>query len=304
MPTITPHLWYDTEALEAAKLYTSLFPNSQITHTNTLNDTPSGDAQLIFFTLRGLSFAAVSAGPYFQFNPSISFMVHYDSAVDADATKHIDEAWAALSDGGQVLMPLDAYPFSAHYGWVADRYGLSWQLMLYDTDADQRQPVVASMLFTGDVCGKAEEASDFYLSVFSYKHESERGVLNRYGDDAPPNHEGLVAYTDFKLADRWFAAMDSSFEHGFTFNEAVSLMVSCDTQEEIDYFWGKLSAVPEAEQCGWLKDKYGVSWQIAPSILGELMGGGDAEQANRVTQAFLKMKKFDIAELQRAAAGA
>jgi predicted 3-demethylubiquinone-9 3-methyltransferase (glyoxalase superfamily) len=79
--------------------------------------------------------------------------------------------------------------------------------------------------------------------------------------------------------------------------------VPCDTQEEIDYFWGKLSADPKAEQCGWLKDKYGLSWQVAPTIMQKFMGGGDRKRMERVTQAFLKMKKFDIAALERAAEG-
>lgn len=94
--------------------------------------------------------------------------------------------------------------------------------------------------------------------------------------------------------------MDSALEHDFSFNEAISFMVQCATQEEIDRYWGKLSAVPEAEQCGWLKDKYGLSWQIVPTILGELLGGDDGERSGRVTQAFLAMKKFDISKLQEA----
>jgi predicted 3-demethylubiquinone-9 3-methyltransferase (glyoxalase superfamily) len=94
--------------------------------------------------------------------------------------------------------------------------------------------------------------------------------------------------------------MDSAHEHNYNFNEAISFMVYCDDQEAIDYYWEKLSAVPEAEQCGWLKDKYGVSWQIVPSDLGEMMGSGTEEQIARVTQAFLKMKKFDLDVLQQA----
>jgi predicted 3-demethylubiquinone-9 3-methyltransferase (glyoxalase superfamily) len=94
--------------------------------------------------------------------------------------------------------------------------------------------------------------------------------------------------------------MDSAREHKFAFNEAISFIVPCDTQEEIDYFWGKLSADPKAEQCGWLKDKYGLSWQITPTIMNEMLGGRDQERIARVTQAFLKMKKFDIDALKRA----
>jgi predicted 3-demethylubiquinone-9 3-methyltransferase (glyoxalase superfamily) len=94
--------------------------------------------------------------------------------------------------------------------------------------------------------------------------------------------------------------MDSARMHDFGFNEAVSLIVNCKDQEEIDYYWEKLSAVPEAEQCGWLKDKYGVSWQVTPVEMDEMMRKGSKEQVARVTQAFLKMKKFDVAELRRA----
>jgi predicted 3-demethylubiquinone-9 3-methyltransferase (glyoxalase superfamily) len=98
--------------------------------------------------------------------------------------------------------------------------------------------------------------------------------------------------------------MDSAYEHPFSFNEAISFIVYCNTQEEIDYYWSKLSAVPEAEQCGWLKDKYGFSWQIVPSDMDEMMSKGSKEQIARVTEAFLKMKKFDLESLRLAYKGA
>jgi predicted 3-demethylubiquinone-9 3-methyltransferase (glyoxalase superfamily) len=97
--------------------------------------------------------------------------------------------------------------------------------------------------------------------------------------------------------------MDSAHEHDFAFNEATSLMVPCDTQDQIDHYWSQLSAVPEAEQCGWLKDRYGLSWQIVPSAMDKMMQDADEATLARVTQAFLKMKKFDIAELEEAYAG-
>ena len=150
------------------------------------------------------------------------------------------------------------------------------------------------------MCGKAEEATDFYLSVFK---DAKRGAIARYPSGMEPDKEGTVMFTDFMLEGQWFTAMDSAHKHDFAFNEAVSLMVECDTQKEIDYFWEKLSAVPEAEQCGWLKDKYGVSWQITPTEMDEMMLKGTPEQIKRVTQAFLKMKKFDLAELRRAYEG-
>ena len=129
------------------------------------------------------------------------------------------------------------------------------------------------------------------------------GAIARYGPGQEPDKEGTVMFADFMLEGQWFAAMDSAHEHHFAFNEAISLLVQCDSQEEIDDYWKKLSAVPEAEQCGWLRDKFGVSWQISPAALDEMMKDGTREQIDRVTQAFLPMKKFDIAELQKAFEG-
>ena len=150
---ITPHLWFDKEAVEAANFYASIFPNSKVTNVMTIRDTPSGDCDIVSFELSGQHFMAMSAGPLFKFNESISFIV------------------------------------------------------------------------------------------------------------------------------------------------------DCETQEEIDYYWEKLSAVAESEQCGWLKDKYGLSWQIVPSVMNEMLRSGTAEQVARVTEAFLPMKKLDIKELQAAYEG-
>lgn len=104
-------------------------------------------------------------------------------------------------------------------------------------------------------------------------------------------------FSDFKLGDIWLTAMDGGNIHDFTFNEAISLMIYCESQEEIDYYWNKSSADPEAEQCGWLKDKYGISWQIVPAILDEMMEKGTENQINNITQTYLKMKKSDIQKL-------
>ena len=208
--------------------------------------------------------------------------------------------WSKLAEGGTALMPLDKYPFSERYGWIQDRYGLSWQLILTNPAGEVRPPIITSLLFVGDVCGKAEEASDFYLSIFE---DSKRGALTRYPGGMEPDKEGTIMFTDFQLAGQWFTAMDSAHKHDFAFNEAISFMVPCATQEQIDYYWEKLSAVPEAEQCGWLKDKYGVSWQIVPTAMDEMMSKGTPEQIDRVTQAFLPMKKLDIAELKAAYEG-
>jgi predicted 3-demethylubiquinone-9 3-methyltransferase (glyoxalase superfamily) len=294
---IIPHLWFDKEAKEAANFYISLFPESIITSSASLHNTPSGDTDIVSFELAGYQFMAISAGPLFKFNPSISFFLNFDPSMDKKAGENLDVLWGKLSQGGTVLMPLDKYPFSERYGWIQDKYGLSWQLTLSNPEGEERPFIVPSLMFVGNVSGKAEEAINFYLTVFN---DSKRGIIERYPKGMEPDKEGTVMFADFVLENQWFTAMDSAREHHYAFNEAISLMVFCDTQEEIDYYWEKLSAVPAAEQCGWLKDRYGVSWQVSPTILFEMMKNGSREQIDRVTQAFLPMKKFDIVKLKEA----
>lgn len=301
MKKIVPHLWFDDQAKEAAEFYVSAFSGeSKITGVTTLHNTPSGDVDTVTFELLGYSFMAISAGPMFTLNPSISFFVNFDPSRINQVRKNLDTLWKKLLEGGTALMPLQEYPFSKRYGWVQDRYGLSWQLILTDPTGDPRPDIIPSLLFVGDVCGKAEEATDYYLSVF---RNSRRGELARYPAGMEPDKEGTVMFTDFMLEGEWFAAMDSAQDHDYSFNEAISLMVYCDTQQEIDDYWNKLSAVPEAEQCGWLKDKFGVSWQIVPKVMDKMMSKGTREQVDRVTQAFLPMKKLNISELNKAFQG-
>lgn len=295
MQKIVPHLWYDKEAKEAAQFYVSVFGgDSAVINVSTIRNTPSGDCDIVSFRLRGYEFMAISAGPYFTFNPSISFHVRCRTKDDVDAL------FEKLSKDGTVLMPLDSYPFSERFAWVQDRYGLSWQL-IYPREQPIAQPIVPAFLFVKDVAGKAEAAVQHWVSVLP---DSKIDSVVRYGKDAAPDKEGTVLQASFSLCGQEFAAMDSAHPgHAFSFNEAVSLIVKCDTQEEIDRYWKALSAVPEAEQCGWLKDQFGVSWQVTPVALDEMMKTSDPKKLDRVTQAFLKMKKFDIAELKKAAEG-
>lgn len=293
MSKITPHLWFDTQAVEAAEFYTATFPDSTVTDVTTIHDTPSGDTDIVSFELWDHPFTAISAGPLFEFNPSVSFLVSCGTA------EEVDSLWDRLSDGGTPLMPLDRYPFSDRYGWTEDRYGLSWQIM-HAGQQQVGQRITPTLMFVGDVHGRAEEAIGFYTSLFP---DSKVGDVLRYGTDEAPDAEGTVKHAGFSLAGQRFAAMDSSQDHRFGFNEAISFMIDCDTQEEIDRYWDALSAVPEAEQCGWLKDRYGLSWQVVPADLDRLLRTGTEDQTARVTAAFLEMKKFDLAELRRAYEG-
>lgn len=239
MQKIVPFLWFDNQAEEAARFYTSLF-------------------------------------------------------VTCAAENEVDALWAGLSEGGKALMPLQKYPFSEKFGWCADRYGMTWQLNLTGGPKE----ISPFLLFVGAQNGKAEEAMKFYGSLFP---SSRVEHVERYGP-GQPGQEGTVMHARFTLAGQQFMAMDSNLEHHFTFTPAQSLYVSCDTQKEIDALWDKLTAGGGKEvECGWVTDKYGVSWQIVPSILGELVGDGTSGRASKVMAAVLKMKKLDIRELEKAA---
>lgn len=301
MQKIIPHLWFDTQAKEAADFYVSAFGNdSKVTHSSVLHNTPSGDCDIVSFDLAGFSFMAISAGPYFKLNPSISFMLNFDPSKDANAENNLRALWEKLIDGGSAMMPLQEYPFSKLYGWVQDKYGVTWQLILTNPEGEPRPFIIPSFLFVQEAYGKGDEAIEFYTSVFK---DAKRGMTQKYPTDMGPNKQGTLMFGDFMLEGQWFAAMDGGGEHKFQFNEAVSLLIQCDSQEEIDYYWSKLSAVPEAEQCGWLKDKFGVAWQVSSREIDAIMSSGDQEKIDRVTKVFLKMKKFDLETLRKAAEG-
>lgn len=287
---IVPHLWYDKEAREAALFYISLFDSSTLLNVTVIENTPSGDSELVTFELAGKQFQAISAGPYFKFNPTISLMVACYSV------EEVNTKWKALIDGGTELMPLGEYPFSKWYGWVQDRFGLSWQLMLMDQD-QPAQKITPNLLFSSDSCGKTEEAIKYYTEIFE---NSGVEIINRYGEGEAMSSKAKVNYAAFKLCGTHFSAMDNGYDVDFNFNEAFSLIVNCKNQNEIDYFWDRLSAVPEAEQCGWVKDKFGVSWQIVPDNIDEVLLKGSREEILRVTEALFKMKKIDLDALDNA----
>lgn len=292
-PKITYCLWFDKQAEEAVKFYQHVFKKAKTTEVayNPV-DTPSGKTGTVLtaaFEVDGQEFMILNGGPEFKVNPSISFMVHCDTA------EEVDSLWSRLSEGGQALMSLDAYPFSDRYGWIQDKYGLSWQLILPKQEAPQR--LMPSMMFVNEVYGKAEEAIQHYSSIF---HHTKTGTLARYPAGMEPDREGRIMYGDFMLEGQWFAAMDSAHPHKFHFDEGISFMVHCDTQKEIDYYWDRLTAGGKEVQCGWLRDKYGVAWQIVPGVLSELLQHGDKEKAKRVMEALMGMVKLDIAALEKA----
>jgi predicted 3-demethylubiquinone-9 3-methyltransferase (glyoxalase superfamily) len=196
------------------------------------------------------------------------------------------------------LMPLDAYPFNPKFGWLQDRFGVSWQLALAPDRSARR--VTPYLMYVNENAGEAEAAVRHYVSVF---RNASVDAIARYGEEQDLNPPDMVAFVEFTLEGQRFVASENDFRHEFGFNEAISLQVLCDDQEQIDAYWDGLSAVPEAERCGWCKDRWGVSWQIAPKVLPQFLGGPDPDGAKRTMEAMLAMKKLDIAALRAAYEG-
>jgi predicted 3-demethylubiquinone-9 3-methyltransferase (glyoxalase superfamily) len=283
---IVPHLWFVSDAQEAVSFYISLFSDSRIISETTIEGTPSGDTDIISFDLRGQSFMAINGGPAFRFSEAVSFFVYCGS------DNEINRLYESLSAGGSVLMPLGQYDWTRRYAWVKDKYGVSWQLDV--DDINHKQKIVPSLLFVNERATLMQEAVSYYCSVF---HDS-RVLLESPWDKSAGMPDGALLFAQFSLSGNIFNTMSSNIHHDFDFNEAVSFMVYCDTQEEIDYFWEKLLEEGGEEQaCGWLKDRFGVSWQIVPGIMDEMMATTDKAKLARVTEATLKMVKLDIKQL-------
>ncbi|HVW66710.1 MAG TPA: VOC family protein [Candidatus Peribacteraceae bacterium] len=292
MQKITPFLWFNDQAEEAAHFYASIFKNGKVGPIVRYDDASAhasgrleGSVMTVTFELCGLHFAALNGGPIFQFTPALSFFVN------CETEEEVDKLWNKLSDGGTVMMELQRYPWSEKYGWTADRYGVSWQISLAKTP----QSITPSFLFTGKLYTKAEEAMNFYLSLFK---DSKVNMISRNGPENKTEKEGTIQYASFTLAGQNFNIMEGSVGDN-AYTPAVSLVVNCDTQEEIDHFWNALSSMKEAEQCGWCVDRYGVSWQIIPATQQEMLTG-DPDAAHRVMKEVLKMKKIDLATLRKA----
>ena len=289
MQKISPFLWFDHQAEEATNFYVSLFKNSSVGMVSRYGDAgpgPKGTVMTTAFRLNGRDISALNGGPLFKFTPACSFFVNCESQAEIDAL------WQELSPGGSVFMPMQEYPFSKRFGWVQDRFGLSWQL----NQGGGTLEINPFLLFVGKQKGRAEEAMQFYTSLFK---NSGIQRLERYGK-VEGETEGTVLHGVFTLNGEKFMAMDSSRKHDFGFNEAFSFFVNCETQEEIDFLWSTFTRDGAESQCGWVKDKFGVSWQIVPTALGKLLHGADPARSKNAMAAMLKMKKLNIAELQRA----
>lgn len=276
---ITPCLWFNNQAKEAADLYCSAFENSKITTQSSI---------VTEIEVSGHKFILLDGGPIYQPNPSIS--IYYVCESEQELVK----IWDTFTKEGKVMMALDKYPWSAKYGWVADKFGISWQLGLGKV-SEVAQKITPALMFTGKQYGRVDEAIEHYSSIFS--NVVVNGIL-RYGATELPDKEGKVKHAEIAIDGQKFMLMESAADHKFTFTEGISLTIYCEIQQEIDYYWDKLTESGEESMCGWLKDKFGVSWQIIPSMLGKIMS--DPAKAGKAAQAFMSMRKLDIEQIVQA----
>jgi predicted 3-demethylubiquinone-9 3-methyltransferase (glyoxalase superfamily) len=275
---IYPCIWFDGNAKEATEFYCSLFKDAAIRSVN-----PS----VVGFELGGHRFMALNGGPQFKPNASMSFYVTCETG------QEIDFLWERLKQDGMVMMALDRYEWSERYGWVQDAYGVSWQLSMGKV-ADIGQKIIPALMFTGAQFGRGDEAIKHFTSIFP---DSQLRFIHRY-DETDMLQGGKIAHAQFSLSNQKFILMDSGLSHDLCFSEGLSLVVECEDQQEIDYYWDHLKAGGEASRCGWLKDKFGFSWQVVPSKLGMLMN--DPTRSERVMKALLGMKKLELDQLENA----
>ena len=297
MSRITSCLWYDGNAEDAARFYTSVFPESKMDATARVTESvakaarlPEGSVLTVTFRLADHHFMGLNGGPQFKFTPANSYFVSCSSSDEIDAL------WKKLSQGGSVLIAINKYPWAERYGWCQDKFGLTWQLIL----AESETKIAPSLLFADDLSGKAEEAINFYMARFD---NSEIVRIERYSA-GEPGKEGSVKFASYILDGEQFTAMDAPGKHGFTFSPAVSFMVNCKDQAEVDRFWRDLSDGGAEGQCGWLTDRFGISWQIVPSKFVELMKSKDRRKIDNMMKAMMPMTKLEMDKLQAAFEGA
>lgn len=298
MQKITPFIWFEKNLKEITDFYADVFPNTTITSHGELKDTPSGDVQMAGINILGFEMSFMAAGPQYAFTPAISFIVVCESEAE------VDQYWTKLIKGGEVFMDIAEYPFAKKYGWIKDRYGIAWQVMYrqpIEGDSMSIKPdqkIIPTMMFTGVQGGRAKQALDFYTEVF---RNAKVDYISEYEPGEATVPDAQIKHAGFFIEGVRFAMMDSAVPSPLTFEQAISFMVSCTDQAEVDYYWNALTADGGKEiQCGWLTDKFGMPWQIVPDAFGRMMSEGTPEQIARVQSAFMQMKKFDIETLEKA----
>ncbi len=274
---IYPSIWFDNQAKEAAEFYISTLGQGHILQENPI---------VVSTQLYNFKFIGINGGDQFRPNASISFMLI------GETKEEIDSIWKQFSTDGSIMMPLDSYPWSEYYGWVADRYGVNWQLYLGKLDDVNNQKIVPTLMFGQSQQGRCEEAIRFYKTVFT---DFQGYDFLRYTEGP---FSGQIQHTQFNINDILLMAMDSGVPQDFSFTEGVSFVLECADQSEIDYYWDAFTKDGQESMCGWCKDPFGVSWQVVPHNLKELLF--EASNATNATNALRQMKKIDLDTLRNA----
>jgi predicted 3-demethylubiquinone-9 3-methyltransferase (glyoxalase superfamily) len=275
---ITPCLWFNGQAGDAAAVYCAAFKASKVT---------SKSPFVTGIEIAGQHLTLLDGGPKYKPNASISFYV------GCETEEEFDLAWNSLTKGGTIVSKPEKTAWSDKYGWVTDAFSVSWQLAI-QKKSDISQKITPYLMFSGDRYGSAESAIRHYEEVF--RSASADGVV-RYGAGDAPDHEGFIRHAEIELMNQKFM-MSEVASADIPFTEGISLTIHCENQEEVDYYWNKLTEGGQESMCGWLRDRFGVSWQIVPTILTRIMS--DPVKAGKAAQAFMSMRKLDIEQIVQA----
>lgn len=280
-------LWFDGQALPAAEFYKKVFKNVEIEQLTSyakagqdIHQQEEGTLMTVAFSIGKQKFLGLNGGPVFKFTPSFSNFVFCSSVAEAE------RIWSELSVNGKVRMELAEYPWSKKYGWTTDRFGVEWQIMY----SEGRDEVLPAFLFVDRLFGQGQRAIDFYV-----KHFTQSSVDHISTNDK----NNSILFSQFTLGEQKFVLMEGEGAHGHSFNEAYSIIIECDTQDEIDLHWEGLSKGGMQSDCGWLKDSFGISWQIVPKQMSQWLKSATSLQFESFMFSMLQMKKLDIAKLRQ-----
>ncbi|WP_421000330.1 VOC family protein [Carnobacterium maltaromaticum] len=279
-----PCLWVDNQVEEMTELYTKVFENGKPLKTlYFLEDAHGkiGDILTQSVQLANQEFILLNGGPEFKATPSISYMVTCTSETQ------LQVLWQELSEGGKLLMNLAIYPGVGQFGWLEDRFGISWQFSLDQSSSSQK--ITPCFMFSGEQYGNASRAVAEWIEVFQSGE-----ILEHYF-----NEDSTTKLAKFTLHQQEFMAMDSAVDHDFTFSLANSFYVYCENQKEIDRLWTAITSKGTEMPCGWMGDRFGVAWQTVTRDMDTMLDRKNLTKALAVTQAVYGMMKIDSEELRR-----
>ena len=285
MLTIKCCLWFNQTAKNAVNFYKNTFGDLEIEHTeyytkagSEIHQQSEGTVMTISFKLWNQDFIALNGNSMFKHSPSFSNFVYVKSTAD------LDKIWNQLTVDGTIRMPLNEYPWSKKYGWVADQYGVEWQLML----SEGENKIVPAILFVDSLYGKGQQALDFYLKSFPVSKLIAKEITDEH-----------ILFSQFKLYNQEFILMEGAGAHGHVFSESYSIVLNCETQAEIDQFWTQLTMNGgQKGPCGWLKDSFGISWQVVPKDLSLWLKEAPQNKKEKLLAKLMDMEKLNIAELK------